>query len=111
MTNITHIIVNHYIVIKLLSFKFIDILTFPYQNYQNKYLFERKMLCVTFIVKVKNTRSHFVVKGKAWYIFFVKEEYTSLLDALTLLEVVKGMSYIASYSGPNYFSYYSLVKL
>lgn len=61
--------------------------------------------------KLKNTRSHFGVKGKVWYIFFIKEEFTSLLDALTLLEVGKGMSCIASYSGPNYFSYYSLVKL
>lgn len=39
MANIIHIIVNHYIVIKLLSSKFIDILTFPDQNYQNENFF------------------------------------------------------------------------
>lgn len=111
MANIIHIIVNHYIVIKLLSSKFIDILTFPDQNYQNENFFWKKKIMCNTHCKLKNTRSHFVVKGKVWYIFFIKEEYTSLLDALTLLEVGRGMSCIVSNSGPNYFSYYSLVKL
>lgn len=66
MTNMTHIIVDHYMVIKLLFLKIYGCSHISLSKLSKWGFFKREGMCVTLIVKIISTTSYsFVLQGKA----------------------------------------------